>query len=78
MKTHCSIVIEDPDQKISDCLKKEMESKRSTLEIKAEKDKTRIMINSVDFVSFRAVVNSITKQLAVFEKMEMIEDGKRN
>ena len=74
MKLKSTIEINDKDpKKLIECFKPEMtDDKRSNFKLKEKENSVLFEIESKDSVALRATLNSITKLLTVYEKMEKL------
>jgi tRNA threonylcarbamoyladenosine modification (KEOPS) complex Pcc1 subunit len=76
MRLNAQIKAFGSPEEIYGCFQPEQkEQDRSRFRIKKEKDGVLFLIESNDSIALRATLNSITKLLTVYEKLE---NGKRN
>ncbi|MFH0869916.1 MAG: KEOPS complex subunit Pcc1 [archaeon] len=75
MKLSAEIVVKDDSHNIERLFaaeEKEFTNQRASYELKQEKDRIIFKINAEDSTALRAVLNSITKMLSVYEKAKGI------
>lgn len=71
MKISAEIIVKEDSHNIEKLFaaeEKEFTNKRASYDIKREKDRLIFSINAEDSSALRAVLNSITKMLSVYEK----------
>jgi tRNA threonylcarbamoyladenosine modification (KEOPS) complex Pcc1 subunit len=74
MRYHAEITANN-DKKLLKCFETEQgKEDRSKFEIKEEAKKIKFMIEAEDSVALRATLNSITKLLTVYEKIDNMSE----
>lgn len=71
MKLSAEIVVKEDSHNIEKLFaaeEKEFTNQRASYEMKREKDRLTFRINAEDSTALRAVLNSITKMLSIYEK----------